>query len=156
MLRGAADGWLATDDGTAGHAGLVTDLLRRAVRAWIDAVSVIHACGPTPMLTAVARLLRELDERSSEIPRCEVSLEAPMGCALGTCLGCVVPSADGGFARVCVEGAVMDWRLVGWGRPAGMGGILAPTKAPPPPPPPAPGGGLWGGEWGLASAVSAG
>ncbi len=95
MLPGAAAGWLATDDGTAGHAGFVTDLLKRDVRAWIDAVSVIHACGPTPMLTALARLLRELSERSSDIPRCEVSLEAPMGCALGTCLGCVVPSADG-------------------------------------------------------------
>jgi dihydroorotate dehydrogenase electron transfer subunit len=130
MLPGAAGGWLATDDGTAGHAGFVTDLLKRDVRSWIDAVSVIHACGPTPMLTALARLLRELDERSSRVPRCEVSLEAPMGCALGTCLGCVVPSADGGFARVCVEGAVMDWRAVDWSRLAGMGELVTHRTAP--------------------------
>ena len=130
MLPGAAGGWLATDDGTAGHAGFVTDLLKRDVRAWIDAVSVIHACGPTPMLTALARLLRELDERSSQVPRCEVSLEAPMGCALGTCLGCVVPSADGGFSRVCVEGAVMDWRAVDWSRLSGMGELVTHRTAP--------------------------
>ena len=47
-----------------------------------------------------------------------------MGCALGTCLGCVVPSTDGGFARVCVEGAVMDWRLVDWRRLAAMGALI--------------------------------
>lgn len=130
MLPGAAAGWQATDDGTAGQAGFVTDLLKRDVREWINAVSVIHACGPTPMLTALARLLRELDERSSEIPRCEVSLEAPMGCALGTCLGCVVPSSDAGFARVCVEGAVMDWRAVDWARLSGMGELVTHRTAP--------------------------
>ena len=42
---------------------------------------------------ALARLLAELDNRSPSVPPCEVSLEAPMGCALGTCLGCVVPAA---------------------------------------------------------------
>ncbi len=130
MLPGAAPGWVATDDGTAGHGGFVTDLLKRDVREWIDAVGVIHACGPTPMLTALSRLLRELDERSSTIPHCEVSLEAPMGCALGTCLGCVVPSADGGFARVCVEGAVMDWRAVDWRRLAAMEELVTHRTAP--------------------------
>ena len=66
------------------------------------------------MLAALAGLLRHLEARGHGLPRCEVSVEAPMGCALGTCLGCVVPSSDGGYARVCVEGAVMDWRVIDW------------------------------------------
>jgi dihydroorotate dehydrogenase electron transfer subunit len=123
QLPGVADAEVATDDGTAGHRGFVTDLLERSPGDWLE-VSVIHACGPTPMLQSLARLLRDLDNHSSEIPRCEMSLEAPMGCALGTCLGCVVPSRDGGFARVCVEGAVMDWRLVDWARLEAMGELI--------------------------------
>jgi dihydroorotate dehydrogenase electron transfer subunit len=129
-LHGVAASWLASDDGTAGHAGFVTDLLKRDVREWLDEIALIQACGPTPMLSALARLLRELDDRGSGIPRCEMSLEAPMGCALGTCLGCVVPSSDGGFARVCVEGAVMDWRQVDWARLAGMGELITHRSAP--------------------------
>jgi dihydroorotate dehydrogenase electron transfer subunit len=116
--------WLATDDGSAGHAGPVTDLLKQEAREWIDQVAVMHACGPTPMLMALARLLFELDQRNAGVPPCEVSLEAPMACALGTCLGCVVPSSDGGFARVCVDGAVMDWRQVDWRRLGSMGELI--------------------------------
>ena len=53
-----------------------------------------------------------------------MSLEAPMACALGTCLGCVVPSAGGGYARVCVEGAVIDWRELDWDRMATLGDLV--------------------------------
>jgi dihydroorotate dehydrogenase electron transfer subunit len=125
--------WLATDDDTAGHAGPVTELLQRETPAWLGEVAVIHACGPTPMLVSLARLLRELDGRSGDVPDCEMSLEAPMGCALGTCLGCVVPSTDGGFARVCVEGAVMERRAVDWGRLAQMGNLISHRSVPPRP-----------------------
>lgn len=124
LLPGVTKVEVATDDGSAGHRGVVTQLLERAPGDWLDEVSTIHACGPTPMLQAVARLLRDIDGHSSEIPRCEMSLEAPMGCALGTCLGCVVPSSDGGFARVCVEGAVMDWRVIDWTRLEAMGELI--------------------------------
>ncbi len=128
LLPGASESslpsWLATDDGSSGQAGFVTDLLKRDVREWIDIVAVIHACGPTPMLNALARILSELADRGNQVPPCEVSMEAPMGCALGTCLGCVVPSSDGGFARVCVEGAVMDWREIDWPRLAAMGELI--------------------------------
>jgi dihydroorotate dehydrogenase electron transfer subunit len=124
LLPGVVDVQVATDDGSAGQGGFVTELLAQQVSDWLDDVSMIHACGPMPMLQSLAGLLRDLDNSSSEIPRCEMSLEAPMGCALGTCLGCVVPSSDGGFARVCVEGAVMDWRTVDWGRLAGMGELI--------------------------------
>ena len=123
-LPGASESSLATDDGSAGYRGFVTDLLKRDARDWLANTAVIHACGPTPMLTSLARLLGELDDRGADVPRCEVSLEAPMGCALGTCLGCVLPSSDGGFARVCVEGAVMDWRDIDWPRLAGMGELI--------------------------------
>jgi dihydroorotate dehydrogenase electron transfer subunit len=123
-LPATAKTWLATDDGTAGHAGPVTELLQRETAAWLGEVAVVHACGPTPMLLSLARLLRELDNRG-DVPDCEMSLEAPMGCALGTCLGCVVPSTDGGFARVCVEGAVMERRAVDWARLAQMGNLIS-------------------------------
>lgn len=129
-LPATSQAWLATDDGTAGHAGFVTDLLKREAREWLDQVAVIHACGPTPMLMALARLLTELDTRNAGVPPCEVSLEAPMGCALGTCLGCVVPSSDGGFARVCVEGAVMGWQEVDWRRLASMGELVTHRSMP--------------------------
>jgi dihydroorotate dehydrogenase electron transfer subunit len=121
LLPGITDSAQATDDGSAGYQGFVTDLLRRDARDRLAHVAVVHACGPTPMLSALARLLEELDQQGVDVPRCEVSLEAPMGCALGTCLGCVLPSSDGGFARVCVEGAVMERRGIDWARLAGMG-----------------------------------
>ena len=129
-LPPASETWLATDDGTAGHAGPVTDLLKREPQAWLGEVGIVHACGPTPMLMSLARLLNDLDNRTGAVPGCEMSLEAPMGCALGTCLGCVVPNSDGGFARVCVEGAVMERRAVDWGRLARMGDLISHRSVP--------------------------
>lgn len=139
MLAGEVDARLATDDGSAGHRGFVTEILESDVRDWIDDVSMIHACGPMPMLRSMARVLQDLDDRANEIPACQMSLEAPMGCALGTCLGCVVPSSGleprgegsnmqpgpAGFLRVCVEGAVVDWRTVDWARVADLGELIS-------------------------------
>jgi dihydroorotate dehydrogenase electron transfer subunit len=122
-LPAGIDAHAATDDGSAGHHGVVTDVLADQLDAAAD-IAIIHVCGPMPMLQAVARLLHDRDERGTPSPPCEMSLEAPMGCALGTCLGCVVPSSDGGFARICVEGAVMDWRAVDWARLARMGELI--------------------------------
>ena len=113
----------ATDDGSAGRPGFITDLLRESAADW-DGVEIIQACGPTPMLITLARLLADVEARRGRVPACEVSLEAPMGCALGTCLGCVVPAAPDGYARVCVEGAVMDWRLIDWDRYAALGELI--------------------------------
>jgi dihydroorotate dehydrogenase electron transfer subunit len=121
---------VATDDGSAGRRGFVTELMLDDVDAWLGKVATIHACGPTPMLIALARLLTTLEGQGRAIPACEMSLEAPMGCALGTCLGCVVPStssdpdAPPGFARVCVEGAVMDWRSIDWDRYRAVGELI--------------------------------
>jgi dihydroorotate dehydrogenase electron transfer subunit len=109
-----------TDDGSAGEQGFVTALSERL----LEGAATVHACGPTPMLIALARQWQRLADAGRKLPRCEVSLEAPMGCALGTCLGCVVPAAAGGYDRVCVEGAVFDWQAVDWARYAALGELI--------------------------------
>jgi dihydroorotate dehydrogenase electron transfer subunit len=103
---------LATDDGSAGHRGFVTELLARA-----PAPDRILACGPTPMLRAVARVAADLGVRA------QLSLEETFACGVGGCWGCVVPIArssaqapsfppasrggsDVVYARVCKEGPV--------------------------------------------------
>jgi dihydroorotate dehydrogenase electron transfer subunit len=82
---------VATDDGSGGHHGLVTDLLP-------DDLSGVElfACGPPAMLEAI----RQLD-----VPA-QLALESGMACGFGACFGCVTPLAEGGYARVCVDGPV--------------------------------------------------
>jgi dihydroorotate dehydrogenase electron transfer subunit len=103
----------ATEDGSLGAKGLVTEPLER----WLDAEAsrrlMLYVCGPEPMLRAVARiaLARGID--------CELSLEAHMACGFGVCLGCVVPTragteADWGYERVCAEGPVMRAERLAW------------------------------------------
>lgn len=98
----------ATDDGSRGHHGLVTELIASALHdAGVDAV---HACGPNPMLAATADVLR----RTRGLPpTCEASLEAPMGCGFGTCLGCALP-VRGEWALCCRQGPVMPMDAVDW------------------------------------------
>ena len=105
--------WIATDDGSLGKRGLVSELLLRRVEA-MDGPNppIIYACGPTAMLREVARIAKE---HSLE---CQVSLEAKMACGVGACMGCVVKVRDGeGFkyVRVCKEGPVFDAGRVVWG-----------------------------------------
>lgn len=90
------------------YEGYVTDLARN----WLHSLSEterlqveIFACGPTPMLRAVAALAQEF-----ELP-CQVSLEEFMACAVGGCAGCTVPVATGAgvaMQRVCVDGPVFE------------------------------------------------
>jgi dihydroorotate dehydrogenase electron transfer subunit len=96
LLRGAT---LATDDGSLGHRGLVTDLL--AAELDRDEHATVYACGPPPMLEAV----RSLCERRG-VPA-QLALESGMACGFGACFGCVVPTRSG-YARLCVEGPVLD------------------------------------------------
>jgi dihydroorotate dehydrogenase electron transfer subunit len=98
---------VATDDGTRGHRGFVTDLLREALGR-DGGPATVYACGPNPMLAAVAHL-----RAAAGVP-CQVSLEAPMACGVGACLGCTVPLAAGGYARVCTEGPVFDATAIAW------------------------------------------
>ena len=105
---------LATDDGTAGHHGLVTELLERRL-ARGDRPAKIVGCGPPAMLRALAKLAV-----THGIP-CDVSLENHMACGFGACFSCVAPilQADGSvdLRRVCVEGPVVPANRVDW---AGM------------------------------------
>jgi dihydroorotate dehydrogenase electron transfer subunit len=95
------------------YQGFVTDLAKH----WLDSLDrknrelvEIFACGPHPMLAAVAALALEFD-----LP-CQVSLEEYMACGVGGCAGCVVPVRTGetgqAMKRVCVDGPVFDARQV--------------------------------------------
>lgn len=129
---------IATDDGSVGHHGYVTDLIP-AYEAWADQA---FACGPEPMLQALARLAATRSQRMgvAKLGRkrgsgkgtpagspsarrrafLQVSMEQRMGCAVGACLGCVVMATSGIPQRVCREGPVfasdeIDWEG-SWGR----------------------------------------
>jgi len=90
---------LATDDGSAGHHGRVTELLEAELDR--DPHALVYACGPGPMLEAVRSLVC-----ARGVPA-QLALESGMACGYGACFGCAVPLAAGGFARVCVDGPVM-------------------------------------------------
>jgi dihydroorotate dehydrogenase electron transfer subunit len=92
---------VATEDGSLGHRGLVTELLGSRTGA------SIHACGPTPMMRRCAELARQRGVR------CLVSLEAHMACGFGICLGCAVPTRER-FRYVCTHGPVFDADALDW------------------------------------------
>ena len=102
---------LATDDGSRGHHGFVTDLLNQALAEHRGRPRVV-CCGPEPMMEAVARIAHQ-----ARVP-CEVSLETPMACGIGICFTCVakVRQPDGGWdwKRTCVEGPVFDAEMIEW------------------------------------------
>lgn len=91
---------VATDDGSVGHAGLVTELLAAELDA--EPHSVVYSCGPPAMLEAVRAMCEERG-----VPA-QLALESGMACGYGACYGCVVPVRGGGYVRVCVEGPVLD------------------------------------------------
>jgi dihydroorotate dehydrogenase electron transfer subunit len=96
LIEGAR---VATDDGSVGHKGLVTDLL--GAELGCDPRAEVYACGPPPMLEAVRALCDELD-----VPA-QLALESGMACGYGACFGCVVPTRNG-YVRLCVDGPVLD------------------------------------------------
>jgi NAD(P)H-flavin reductase len=93
------DARVATDDGSVGHHGFVTDLLDAELDGG-DQV-VVYACGPPPMLEAV----RALCARRG-VPA-QLALESGMACGFGACFGCVVETRDG-YKRICVDGPVLE------------------------------------------------
>lgn len=95
---------VATDDGSAGHHGFVTDLLRAELAA--DPFATICACGPHGMLEAVRQIGVERGTPT------QLALESGMACGFGACFGCVVPLKAGGYARVCLDGPVLDAELL--------------------------------------------
>ena len=97
LLRSAA---VASDDGSVGHHGSVTDLLLAELQR--DRNAVVYACGPAAMLEAVRAICARLG-----VPA-QLALEAAMACGFGACFGCVVPKRGGGYLRVCIDGPVVD------------------------------------------------
>jgi dihydroorotate dehydrogenase electron transfer subunit len=121
---------VATDDGSFGHHGRVTELVPR-FEAWADQC---FACGPTPMLAALSSQARGRNKRMGVASRerrgrprsqplgsvaarrrawLQVSMEQNMGCAVGACLGCVIMGVDGP-QRVCREGPVFAAEEIAW------------------------------------------
>ena len=103
---------LATEDGSRGEGGRVTAPLERALAAAsAERPLTIYACGPTPMMRAVADLGARFGRPVF------VSLEPVMGCGMGGCYSCVVRVRRGGgthFVRSCLDGPVFDASVVIW------------------------------------------
>ncbi len=97
LLHNAA---VATDDGSVGHHGLVTELLEDELEDRADEVEV-YGCGPPAMLEAVRAICA-----GRGVPA-QLALESGMACGFGACFGCVVPTQDG-YIRLCVDGPVLD------------------------------------------------
>ena len=89
---------VATDDGSSGHHGRVTELLEAELA---EGPRPIYACGPPAMLSEVRRLA------AAHGVAAQLALEAPMACGFGACYGCVVATVDG-YRRVCVDGPVFE------------------------------------------------
>jgi dihydroorotate dehydrogenase electron transfer subunit len=70
----------------------------------------VFTCGPDRMMAKVAELCAARD-----VP-CEASLETPMACGYGVCLGCPVPTIDQGYVYACTQGPCVDARRVDWSR----------------------------------------
>ncbi len=103
-----------TEDGSRGRLGRVTAGLPQL----LSQVDRVYACGPNPMLEVVAALIAS--SGASPKPELEVSIEAPMGCGFGTCLGCAIPlrlpsTPDVESVGLCcrhgpvLRGGVLDW-----------------------------------------------
>ena len=113
-----ADVRTATDDGSRGHHGSVVDLISshfpptftgERQGGGID----LFACGPTPMLQSMIGLAQRHAVPLSSI---QVALETPMGCGVGTCLGCAAPRREGGYLLTCQDGPCVRADRIDWDR----------------------------------------
>jgi dihydroorotate dehydrogenase electron transfer subunit len=93
---------VATVDGSVGTPGTVLDAAPDLVR-----YPAVYACGPNPMLAAV-----KLAAGPGRVR--QLSVEERMGCGNGSCNGCVVPVAQRGYVRSCIEGPVFDAEALAW------------------------------------------
>ena len=97
---------LASDDGSLGEKGFVTEALARKLAAGARYARVF-ACGPMPMFAALAKVVGQ-----AGIPA-EFSTEAEMGCGFGACLGCVIPGTEKPFIVSCSEGPILAPEKIG-------------------------------------------
>jgi dihydroorotate dehydrogenase electron transfer subunit len=112
-LADAGELRVATEDGSRGARGRVTLLLEQALDELAAArqPAQIYTCGPDAMMAAVARLCE-----ARGVP-CEASLETPMACGYGVCLGCPVPRrGQEGYLYACVQGPCVDATTIDWSR----------------------------------------
>lgn len=101
LANAGAETVLVTDNGTAGAKGFVTDILKERINDFDE----VCACGPTPMLKAVAEIC------SAEGKPCQISLEERMACGIGACLVCAVKVRKNGeeiMQHVCKNGPVFN------------------------------------------------
>ncbi|MGA9771342.1 MAG: dihydroorotate dehydrogenase electron transfer subunit [Blastocatellia bacterium] len=105
---------VTTDDGSFGERGFVTAPLERYLREGGGASATLYTCGPWVMMRRTAEIAAQFD-----LP-CIVSLEAPMGCGFGVCVGCVVavktdePLGYGSYKRVCIDGSIFPAERIRW------------------------------------------
>jgi dihydroorotate dehydrogenase electron transfer subunit len=102
---------LATEDGSKGFRGTVTDLFEQVIDGDGAEELIIYACGPIPMLKKIVREVRRL-----KLP-CYVSLEGYMACGLGLCLGCAVKAArdqETEYYYACKDGPVFSAEMIDW------------------------------------------
>ena len=97
---------VATEDGSSGAHGLVTQLLEEALAQ--TPAAHVYTCGPTPMMRRCAELAQERGAT------CIASLENRIACGFGVCLGCAAPLSSGGMALVCCDGPVFDAARIDW------------------------------------------
>ena len=102
---------VCTDDGSLGEKSLVTRAFQKDMKKYDPARTAIYACGPKPMLQALAGMLKGRYF-------CQVSLEERMACGVGACMGCAVAvrdeKGDKAYRRVCADGPVFDLKDVIW------------------------------------------
>lgn len=127
FLKLGAKLYLTTDDGSRGQKGFVTQALTKFLKTFTAGrSSLIHSCGPTPMLKAVSLIAGEFG-----VPN-EASVEVPMACGFGACLGCAIkvrletrdqrPETGGPdlssqnhrYAIACTEGPVFEGSTILW------------------------------------------
>jgi len=104
---------IATDDGTAGHRGPVTELLKEHAAGPGEPRAIVFACGPSAMLKEIVNLTTQW-----RIP-CQVSLETSMACGVGACQGCAIKASSGEekpYYHVCQDGPVFDANAIDWKR----------------------------------------
>ncbi len=103
---------ISSDDGSVGHHGLVTDLVKEILAEEKASACRIACCGPEPMMEAVAQIAL------THTVACQISLETPMACGVGICFSCVVkitqPDGSWDYKRTCVEGPVFDAKKIVW------------------------------------------
>jgi len=104
---------IATDDGSSGHKGYVSELLDGFLAGRAGQGDVVCACGPTPMMKETARVA------ASRGAACHLALESTMACGFGVCVGCVVGTREGGrgeerYLRTCIDGPVMNAAEIVW------------------------------------------